>query len=232
MADLTDVPDLPDLAALGSPAHQALIARVTGRYADDPRVLAVAVFGSVSTGTWHELSDVDLDVVVADGVTLDPAAEARALFGADAAIVIGHGDSVDVVLGSLEEISIRWHPLAETSPNIAASVRPVAGRLPGARIAAAGEANRADLDAPLLLDTLVREAVGAWKAAARGRRWEAIVAVERARYALTTLRGHRDQVRPDPDDPLAVLAAVIAEATASCDVGPRRLAILARLGLA
>jgi predicted nucleotidyltransferase len=28
--------------------------------------LAVAVFGSVSTGAWHEPSDVDLDIVTGD----------------------------------------------------------------------------------------------------------------------------------------------------------------------
>ena len=84
---------------------------------------------------------------------------------------------------------------------------------------------------PRLLDTLVREAVGAWKAVRRGRRWEAIVAVERARHALTALRGRRDRIRLDPDDPLAVLAAVIAEAKGRYDLGPQRRAILARLSL-
>jgi nucleotidyltransferase-like protein len=67
------------MAALGSAAHQALIARVVRRYDADPRVRAVAVFGSVAAGTWHELSDVDLDIVVADDAAVDPAAEARAL---------------------------------------------------------------------------------------------------------------------------------------------------------
>ena len=219
------------MTALGSPAHQALIARVTGRYADDPRVLAVAVFGSLGTGTWHELSDVDLDVVVVDGTEVDPVAEARALFGAEAAIVIGRGDCADVVLDSLAELSLRWHPLTATSPNITGSLRPVSGWLSGAEIVAAGEANRAAPDEPLLLDTLVREAVGAWKAVGRGRRWEAIVAVERARHALTALRGHRDGLRLDTDDPLAVLAGVVAEAAVRYDLGPRRRALLARIGL-
>jgi predicted nucleotidyltransferase len=219
------------MTAMGSPAHQALIARVTAGYAGDPRVLAVVVFGSVSTGTWHELSDVDLDVVIADGTRIDPEAEARALFAADAAIVIGYGDCADIVLDSLEEVSIRWHPLAATSPNITASLCTASGCLSSAEIAAAGKANRAQPDVPRLLDTLVREAVGAWKAVRRGRRWEAVVAVERARHALTALRGRRDRVRLDPDDPLAVLAAVIAEARCRYDLGPQRRALLARLGL-
>ncbi|HEY1664063.1 MAG TPA: nucleotidyltransferase domain-containing protein [Trebonia sp.] len=219
------------MTAMGSAAHQALIGHVTGFYQADPRVRAVAVFGSVSTGTWHELSDVDLDVVVADGVVIDPAAEARALFGYRAAVVIVGEDSADVVLDSLEEASIRWHPLSVTSPNIAAAVRVADGRLTAREIAAAGEANRAVPDERRLLDTLLREAVGAWKAQRRGRHWDAIVAVERARHALTALRGRRDDLWLDPAEPLRALAAVVAEAEMSFDLGPVRRGLLARLGL-
>jgi predicted nucleotidyltransferase len=105
------VPGYPAaMTAPGSATHQALIARVTAHYREDPRVLAVVVFGSLSTGTWHELSDVDLAVVVADGVTIDPGAEARAIFGAEAAIVIGRGDSADVALDSGAELSVRREP--------------------------------------------------------------------------------------------------------------------------
>jgi predicted nucleotidyltransferase len=217
------------MASPGSAAHQALIARFTAHYQADPRVLAVVVFGSLSTGTWHELSDVDLDVVVADDETIDPAAEARAVFGPEAVIVIERGDSADVVLDSLHEVSVRWHPLRATSPNITASLTVAAGRLSGAEITAAGEANRVLPDPQRLLDVLVREAVDAWKYQRRGRPWDAIAAVERARHALTALRGHRDQLRLDPADPAAALTAVLAEATASFDLGPARCALLARL---
>jgi predicted nucleotidyltransferase len=220
------------MTAPGSAAHRALIARVTAHYREDPRVLAVAVFGSLSTGTWHELSDVDLDVVVADGVTIDPVAEARAILGAEAAIVIGRGDSADVVLDSGAELSARWHPLRATSPNITASLTVVAGRLPAAEITAAGEVNRTPPDAQRLLDVLVREAVGAWKYQRRDRPWDAIAAVERARHALTALRGHRDRLPLDPTDPMGALAAVLAEATASYDLGAPRRDLLARLDLA
>ncbi len=78
----------------------------------------------------------------------------------------------------------RGHPLPATSPNITASLRVAAGRLSAREITAAGEANRTAPDEQRLLDTLVREAVGAWKAVQRGRRWDAIVAVERARRDL------------------------------------------------
>jgi len=220
------------MTALGSAAHQALIARFTDHYQADPRVLAIAVFGSVSTGAWHELSDVDLDVVVADDATIDPAAEARAVFGPEAVIVIERADSADVVLDSGAELSVRWHPLRATSPNITASLTVVAGRLSGAELTAAGEANRVRPDTQRLLDVLAREAVDAWKYHGRGRPWDAIAAVERARHTLTALRGHRDQLNLDPADPLAALAAVLAEATSSLDLGPARRALLARLDLA
>ena len=75
----------------------------------------------------------------------------------------------------------------------------------------------------------MREAVGAWKAVQRERPWDAIVAVERARHALTALRGHRDGLPLDPASPRAALAAVIAQAAASFDLGPGRRALLERL---
>jgi predicted nucleotidyltransferase len=219
------------MTATGSAAHQALIARFTAHYQADPRVLAVAVFGSASTGTWHELSDVDLDIVVAEGVTAEPVAEVRAIFGSAAVIIIPRGDCADVVLDTLEEFSVRWHPLGATSPNITAGLTVVAGILPPALLSAAGEANRVPPDRQRLLDILVREAIGAWKYRRRGRHWDAIAAVERTRHALTALRGRRDGLALDPADPMAALAAVLAEATSSFDLGPARRALLGRLDL-
>ncbi len=216
---------------LGSDAHHALIEQVVAHYRQDGRVRAVAVFGSVSTGAWHELSDVDLDVVTGDGVDVMPSREAGALFGPRAAIVVAGADCADVVLGSLEEVSIRWHPLAATSPNICASVRVVYGQLTAAEIIAAGEANRAQPDEQRLLDSLVRDAIGAWKMLSRGHRWEAAAGVERMRRSLLMLRGRRDSLRPDPADPAGALAAVIAEAAACGDFGPRRWALLERIGV-
>ena len=219
------------MVTLGSDAHRALIEQVVAHYRQDGRVRAVAVFGSVSTGAWHELSDVDLDIVTGDGVDVMPGREAGALFGPRAAIVVAGEDCADVVLGSLEEVSIRWHPLAATSPNICASVRVVHGRLTAAEIIAAGEANRAQPDEQRLLDSLVRDAIGAAKMLSRGHRWEAAAGVERMRRSLLMLRGRRDSLRPDPADPAGALAAVIAEAAACVDFGPRRWALLERIGV-
>ena len=214
------------MAALGSSAHRVLIEQVVARYRDDDRVRAVAVFGSVGTGAWHELSDLDLDVVTADGAAIQPTDEVAALFGSRSVITLVQADSADVVLDSLEEISIRWHPLATTSPNISASVHVVHGELSDAELAAAAEANRTGPDEQRLLDALVREAIGAGKSLVRGRRWEATAAVERMRRLLLELRGRRDTLRLDPADPVGAVVAVIAETQAGYDMGPRRRALL------
>ena len=214
------------MEALGSSGHRVIIGEVIDRYRDDGRILAVAVFGSVATGAWHELSDVDLDVVIDDDAAIVPADEVAALFGPRAVIALPRADSADIVLDSLEEVSIRWHPLRATSPNICASVRVVHGVLSDADLVAAGEANRTRRDEQHLLDALVREAIGAAKSLTRGRRWEAGAAVERMRRSLVDLRGRRDGLRLDPADPAAALAAVIAETRAGCDLGPVRSALL------
>jgi hypothetical protein len=216
---------------LGCPAHQALIAHVVAHYADDDRIRAVAVFGSVGAGTWHELSDVDFDVVTEDGARVDPGAEIAALFSLRAVIVLAGADAADVVLDSREELSVRWHPLRTTSPNIGATVRVVAGRLSAADLVAAGTevaraGNRGRLDEARRLDAVVRDAIYAQKALARGKRWEAVAAVERIRRSLTDLRGRRDGLHLDPADPAGALATVLVEVQADYDLGPRRRALL------
>jgi hypothetical protein len=105
------------------------------------------------------------------------------------------------------------------------------GQLSAAEIAAAGEANRARPDEQQLLDALVRDAIGAWKALRRGHRWDAIVAVERMRGSLVSLRGRRDGLLFDPADPAGALATVIGEAAAHADFGSRRSGLLEQIGV-
>ena len=219
------------VTGLGTAAHRALIEQVVAHYRTDGRVRAIAVFGSVSAGTWHELSDIDLDIVTRDDAMVTPGRETEALFGSRVAAVVTGPDCADVVLGSLEEVSIRWHPLAATSPNVCASLRVVHGDLATGEIVAAGEANRAQPDEQQLLDALVRDAVYAGKSLSRGRRWEAAAAVERMRRSLRSLRGQRDGLRLDPADPAGALAAVIAETAESFDLGARRWDVLERAGV-
>src|SRR5690349_16425433 len=105
----------------GTPAQQALLRAIVEQYTDDERIRAVAVFGSLGRGTWDEFSDLDLDVVTVDGLTLDVLAEVRRLceaIGQEPVVLLPYGaDAADVVLTSLMELSIRYHPLGTTKPN-------------------------------------------------------------------------------------------------------------------
>jgi len=131
-----------------------------------------------------------------------------------------------VVLDSREELSVRWHPLRTTSPNTGATVRVVAGCLSAANLVAAGDGNRSRPDQARRLDAIVRDAIYAQKALARGKRWEAVAAVERIRWSLTDLRGRRDGLRLDPADPAGALATVLAEVQTDYDLGLQRRALL------
>ncbi len=184
----------------------------------------------MAAGTWHDLSDVDLDVVIEDDEVVVPAVEVEALFESRAVIVLASDDSADVVLDSLEEISIRWHPLASTSPNISASIRVIRGCLSDADVREAAEANRTLPNHQELLDALVRDAIGAWKALRRGDQWSAAAAVEKMRGSLLSLRGRRDTLKLDPGNLEDALASVLAETRASFDLGSARNALLDRIG--
>ena len=190
----------------GTPQQQALLQAVVSYYADDPRILAVAVFGSFGRGTWDRYSDLDLDVVIADGVEIDAIQELRRLcdslasLGECVALIVPDGDDAgDVVLESLMEFSIRYHPLQTTSPNIVDSVQILTGRIDGAAIKAAGLANRRSRDRPpgQLLDMCVRYAVGVDVALQRSQIWEAIELLHRMRGLLMELFARaRNGVRP------------------------------------
>jgi predicted nucleotidyltransferase len=216
------------VGGLGSERHRALIDAVVEFYARDDRVRSVVVFGSVAAGTWHELSDVDLDVVLEDDAVVDPADEARSLFGSRAVVVLSSADAADVVLDSLEEVSIRWHALSETSPNIAASLRVVGGGLSDDAVRAAAEANRVPPEQERLLDEFVRYAIGGWKEIRRGNPWDAVVRVAEMRHCLTLLRGRRDALQLDPARPEDALAKTLSEARASFELGPVREKLLDR----
>src|SRR5579864_3889614 len=133
----------------GTHPHQTLLAAIIHHYANDPRIVAVSLFGSLARGTWTLLSDLDLDVVVADVTVIDVVPELEQLCqsfgdlgGQDALIIPDGQDAADVVLTSLLEFSIRYHPLATTSPNIIDHMVLLAGRIEAETIRAAGRSNR------------------------------------------------------------------------------------------
>ncbi|HEY7093469.1 MAG TPA: nucleotidyltransferase domain-containing protein [Ktedonobacterales bacterium] len=180
----------------GTPSHQAVLSVLTAHYADDPRVLAFSLFGSLARGDWDEYSDLDLDVVLRDDVMIDTRQEVERLgpvmesVGERIVLKIPRGqESVDLVLLPLLEISIRYHSLATTSPNIVESVIVLAGPLTTEQVRAAGLANMEHDETPPveLLDACVRYALEADFSMRRGEPWLAIELLHRARNLLMEL---------------------------------------------
>jgi predicted nucleotidyltransferase len=180
----------------GTPRHQALLRAIVSHYKDDPRVRAVVVFGSLGRGDWDALSDLDLDVVLADGVPVDVVQKIEGLVapfsavGERVALVLPDGaDGVDVVLESLMQLSIRYHALGTTKPAIVASMRVLTGSLEREQIAAAGLGNRRQSDEPLgqLLDRCVRYAAVADVGLRRRQVWITVEVLHRMRGILMEL---------------------------------------------
>ncbi|MEW5717568.1 MAG: nucleotidyltransferase domain-containing protein [Chloroflexota bacterium] len=180
----------------GTAQHQKLLRAIANFYADDPRVLAIAVFGSLARGTWDQFSDLDLDVVIADDVRLNALAELRRLcdalesVGERAALIVPDDDDAgDVVLESLMEFSIRYHSLATTSPNIVDDLQILVGRLDRATIQRAGLQNRRarDQSPGARLDACVRYAVGVDVAIHRRQIWTAVELLHRMCGIVTEL---------------------------------------------
>lgn len=197
MAGSLTVTDQPGF--LGTPAQQKLQRAIADYYADDLRVLAVVIFGSLGRGTWHEHSDLDLDVVLADGVELDVLSEVGDLCASFASIgehpllIIPDGDdAADVVLASLRQLSIRYHPLESTSPNIVDSLRLLTGSLGLDAIREAGIANRvrSEISIDLYLDQLVRWTIDVANALRRGRFWLAWYVLQRMREHVLVIFSH------------------------------------------
>ena len=182
----------PIVAFPGTKQHQALLNSIVAFYQSDPRILAVIVFGSLGRGTWDEFSDLDLDVIVADDISIDISNELARLCASlaglneRAAIILPEGDEGDIVLESLMQLSIRYHPLSQTSPNIVDSMLILAGSLDVTEITAAGNENRSGDIMPLsqLLDRCVRYAVVANVEFQRKHFWAANEVLHRMRTLI------------------------------------------------
>jgi predicted nucleotidyltransferase len=179
----------------GTIQHQRILQVITSYYENDPRILAIIVFGSLGRGNWDGYSDLDLDVVVADGIKVDVKAELihlghmLAAVGEQIALLIPDDDDADVVFMSLMELSIRYHPLADTSPNIVDSMLLLLGKIDLATIETAGLANRKSDNEPLgrELDRCVRYALEVDSALHRGYLWSAIELLHYMRHSIMEL---------------------------------------------
>ena len=193
----------------GTPQHQAVLHAIVDDYENDPRILAVAVFGSLGRGNWDQFSDIDLDVVIVDQVSLDVIDELTRLcrsftpLGEYCAMVIpDDADAADIVFESLLQLSVRYHPLSTTSPNIVDTLQVLAGRVDHSVIVATGAVNRQSGESLReVLSRCVRYAAVADIAIQRHRLWEAVEVLHRMRtllmelYALT--HGGRRLVRAE-----------------------------------
>jgi hypothetical protein len=95
-------------------------------------------------------------------------------------------EEVKVVLASLMSVSVRFHPLATTSPNIRSGLHVLCGRLDQAEVGAAAEAHhRAADQRPVvdMVDIYLADAAGAEAGLAQGV-WGAIDLVGRLRGRL------------------------------------------------
>lgn len=179
----------------GTLQHQRILHSITSNYENDPRILALIVFGSLGRGNWDRYSDLDLDVVVADGIKIDVEAEliqlgvCLASIDEQIALLIPDGDKADIVFKSLMELSIRYHPLVNTSPNIIASMLLLGGRIDRSTIEAAGFANRTLDEEPLAreLDRCIRYALEVDSALHRRYLWSAIELLHYMRHGIMEL---------------------------------------------
>lgn len=179
----------------GTPRHQKLLQAIVSHYTNDPRILAVIVFGSLGRGNWDPYSDLDLDIIIGDKVQMDVTQELEHMIcsfsdvGETAALIIPHSqDAADVILASLTELSVRYHILMSTNPNIVESMRILWGRIDEAAIKAAALANRYTETSPgQLLDMCVRYTLETGIALQRQQLWLAIEMEHRIRGLLMQL---------------------------------------------
>lgn len=176
----------------GTKMHQALLNSIVAFYQNDPRILAVIVFGSLGRGSWDEYSDLDLDVIVVDDIIINIANELQGLcksfegLNERAAVIIPDDEEGDVILESLMQLSVRYHPLASTSPNIVDSMLILSGNLDQVQITAAAAGNRSGEEQPLnrLLDRCIRYALVANVERQRKHFWAANEVLHRVRTLL------------------------------------------------
>ena len=174
----------------GTAQHQALLKGIVDFYAADPRIRSVVVFGSLGRGNWDADSDIDLDVIIGDGVNLNveqalhDLCNALTATGEKAALAFAVSpDEGEIVFESLMQISVRYHTLATTKPAIVDSMKVLAGELETGGIAAAGLGNQMEDEAPLrlLLDQLLRYVAATDVAIRRQNLWLAIELLGRMR---------------------------------------------------
>jgi predicted nucleotidyltransferase len=178
----------------GTARHQALLEAIVRAYEHDKRVLAIGVLGSIARGTWDEWSDLDLDIVTTD--ELDAVAEGHRLGGPEALVLPTRPGEVDVVRPSLEEFSIRYHPLGMTNAHIVDDLKIISGPLDRHEIVAAGlSVSRPRRPLELIASEALHLAIGVHVRVLRRHFWQAVWPLDEMRLRFkelfATARGSR-----------------------------------------
>ncbi len=178
----------------GTPHHQDLLRRITTFYAADDRLLALILFGSLARGAGDAWSDLDLAVIVRDGVHVDVSAELANL----AAVLADYGDPVlstadagdagYVIPRSLCGIAIDYTELSKVSTYVLHGCIVLAGTLGLETILGAAAA----IDKPLpplslLLQKSLWLGLGADISLRRHQFWQALPRLESMRKALVEI---------------------------------------------
>lgn len=178
--------------SFGNSRHQTVLNTIRDVYAKDLRVRQLILFGSLSRGNWDAHSDLDLDVIMADGVPLDARVELEQLCAAMAEVhgysylIVANREEGDVVLSNLVEFSIRYHPLHDTKPAILESMQTVHGDLTAETIVASANPAHAYRPPPFeqLINRYIRYLLGLQRAILRGHVWMAQDMLHRLRGLL------------------------------------------------
>jgi predicted nucleotidyltransferase len=180
----------------GTPQHQKFLQAIVSHYANDPRILAIILFGSLSRGNWDPYSDIDLDIIIGDDVQIAILKELERLIYSfpdtletDALIIPHDTASADIVFVSLMELSVRYHTFMSTSPNIVEGMRILWGDIDEAAIKAATLANQEikESSAGFLLDRCIRYVLETDIALQRQQLWVAVELLHRIRGLLMEL---------------------------------------------
>lgn len=175
----------------GTLQHQNLLGLIKEVYAGDDRVLALVLFGSLGRGAGDGWSDLDLAVIVRDGVHVEVAAElvrlaaALAVHGDPVLSTADAGDAGYLIPQSLCGIAIDFTELSKVSSYVQHGCIMLGGTLDLETIRNAAAAN--DKPPPplsLLLQKALWLALGAIIPFQRGQFWQALTSLERMRGAL------------------------------------------------
>jgi len=128
----------------GTPSHQRILRCLIDLFDQDAAIRAFGMFGSLVRGDWDVYSDLDLDVVMAEttasqvGRHIANMKDRLATAGYETFLCFEESPNGWVfILDTLDRISIRFHTLEETSPNIIDSLTVLTGELSVDDLAAA-----------------------------------------------------------------------------------------------